>query len=64
MANLTEAFQNQVKLQKNKYGSYSNSYNHFLHCNFFARNKQNQRVTTIYVHNFLSFILVELKLKN
>ena len=36
-----------TKQEKNKYGSYSNSCNYFLHFNFFARNVKNQIETMI-----------------
>ena len=51
------------KALKNKYGSYSNSYNYFLYCKLFVRYIKNQIGTMIHFHR-LSFTLVELKLKN
>ena len=36
-----------TKQEKNKYGSYSNSYNYFLHFNFFARKIKNQIETML-----------------
>ena len=44
------------KTRKNKYGSYSNLYMHFLYFNFCARNIKNQTGTMIYFHR-LSILL-------
>ena len=42
--------------KNNKYGSYSNSYNYFLHFKLFVKNIKNQIGTVIYFHR-LSVLL-------